>query len=54
VPVLRREMDALRPARVPEAPTHASLVLAAERSAQTDTADAPDTAAQLTSAGRAA
>ncbi|MDT4944463.1 MAG: hypothetical protein QOH14_1196, partial [Pseudonocardiales bacterium] len=32
VPVLRREMDALRPAGVPEAPTHESL-LAASRSA---------------------
>ncbi|HEY1487003.1 MAG TPA: 5,10-methylene tetrahydromethanopterin reductase, partial [Micromonosporaceae bacterium] len=29
VPVLRREFDALRPAHVPEAPTHASLVAAA-------------------------
>lgn len=28
VPVLRREFDALRPAHVPEAPTHASLVAA--------------------------
>ena len=30
VPVLRREFDALRPAHVPEAPTHESLVAAAE------------------------
>src|SRR6201991_443856 len=29
VPVLRRELDALRPATVPDAPTHASLVAAA-------------------------
>ena len=29
VPVLRRELDALRPAHVPEAPTHASLKAAA-------------------------
>ncbi|NHC46252.1 LLM class flavin-dependent oxidoreductase [Motilibacter aurantiacus] len=28
VPVLRRELDALRPAHVPDAPTHASLVAA--------------------------
>src|ERR671932_2584465 len=28
VPVLRREFDALRPADVPDAPTHASLVAA--------------------------
>ena len=28
VPVLRRELDALRPADVPEAPTHASLLAA--------------------------
>ncbi|MEU7633558.1 LLM class flavin-dependent oxidoreductase [Nocardia sp. NPDC049220] len=28
VPVLRKEFDALRPAHVPDAPTHASLVLA--------------------------
>jgi hypothetical protein len=28
VPVLRREFDALRPAHVPDAPTHASLVAA--------------------------
>ena len=30
VPVLRKEFDALRPAHVPDAPTHASL-LAAKR-----------------------
>jgi hypothetical protein len=29
VPVLRKEFDALRPAHVPDAPTHASLVAAA-------------------------
>ncbi|GAB2568429.1 LLM class flavin-dependent oxidoreductase [Microlunatus antarcticus] len=45
VPVLRREMDALRPAHVPDAPTHASRVLAAQSPAPT---------AQLTTAGRAA
>ena len=48
VPVLRREMDALRPAHVPDAPTHASRVLAAEQ------ADAQATTAELTSTGRAA
>jgi len=31
VPVLRKEFDALRPAHVPEAPTHSSLKAAAER-----------------------
>jgi hypothetical protein len=30
VPVLRRELDALRPAEVPDAPTHASLKSAAD------------------------
>ncbi|GAA3576852.1 LLM class flavin-dependent oxidoreductase [Microlunatus spumicola] len=52
VPVLRRELDALRPAHVPDAPTHASLVLAAQQ------ADDQDAAAELvsglTSTGRAA
>ena len=33
VPVLRREMDALRPAHVPDAPTHASRVAAAQAGA---------------------
>ena len=37
VPVLRRELDALRPADVPDAPTHASL-LAAKRAAEGDAA----------------
>jgi len=31
IPVLRKEFDSLRPAHVPEAPTHASLKAAAER-----------------------
>jgi len=52
VPVLRREMDALRPAGVPDAPTHASLVLAAQQRTQQDPQQ--DDAAQLTAAGRAA
>jgi hypothetical protein len=30
IPVLRREFDALRPKHVPEAPTHASLLAAAQ------------------------
>jgi hypothetical protein len=30
VPVLRREFGALKPAHVPDAPTHASLVAAAQ------------------------
>ena len=46
VPVLRREMDALRPANVPEAPTHASRVLAAQQFGATS--------AQPTSVGSAA
>ena len=33
VPVLRRELDALRPAHVPDAPTHASLKAAVEAGA---------------------
>ena len=49
VPVLRREMDALRPAHVPDAPTHASRVLAAEREGSTAPADA-----RLVTTGRAA
>ncbi|MEO6997141.1 MAG: 5,10-methylene tetrahydromethanopterin reductase, partial [Terracoccus sp.] len=32
VPVLRKEFDALRPAHVPEAPTHTSLLAAAANS----------------------
>ncbi len=40
VPVLRRELDALRPAHVPEAPTHASLLAAA----RTEAAQAADEA----------
>jgi len=37
VPVLRRELDAMRPADVPDAPNHASL-LAAKRAAESDVA----------------
>ncbi|WP_106536079.1 CE1758 family FMN-dependent luciferase-like monooxygenase [Haloactinopolyspora alba] len=35
VPVLRKELDAGRPAHVPDAPTHASRVAAAEQAAET-------------------
>jgi hypothetical protein len=38
VPVLRREFDALRPAHVPEAPTHESLMAAARAAVE----QAPD------------
>src|SRR5690606_9794051 len=38
-PVLRREFEAMRPAHVPEAPTHASLVAAASRGGWPLTAD---------------
>ncbi|MGW4057738.1 LLM class flavin-dependent oxidoreductase [Amycolatopsis sp. NPDC004747] len=34
VPVLRKEMDSLRPSHVPDAPTHASLKAAAERAGE--------------------
>lgn len=34
VPVLRKELDALRPSHVPEAPTHAGLVAAAQARAE--------------------
>jgi hypothetical protein len=36
VPVLRKEFAALKPAHVPEAPTHASLLLAQEKDQQKD------------------
>ncbi|MEU7959148.1 LLM class flavin-dependent oxidoreductase [Micromonospora humida] len=46
VPVLRKEFDALRPAHVPVAPTHASLVAARDAAdkAATGTSDAGDLA----------
>jgi len=34
IPVLRKEFAALRPAHVPEAPTHATLVAAARAKAE--------------------
>ncbi|WP_112241819.1 LLM class flavin-dependent oxidoreductase [Kribbella monticola] len=37
VPVLRKEFDSLRPAHVPEAPTHASLKAAADRAQALET-----------------
>ncbi|QNE20115.1 LLM class flavin-dependent oxidoreductase [Kribbella qitaiheensis] len=37
IPVLRKEFDSLRPAHVPEAPTHASLKAAAERAQTLET-----------------
>ena len=37
IPVLRKEFDSLRPAHVPEAPTHASLKAAAERAQALET-----------------
>ncbi|WFE93605.1 LLM class flavin-dependent oxidoreductase [Micromonospora sp. WMMD987] len=44
VPVLRREFDALRPAHVPVAPTHASLVAARDAAASATTGDTGDLA----------
>ena len=52
VPVLRREMDALRPADVPHAPTHATRVLAAHQTGTHQTGDAGDP--RLVTTGRAA
>jgi hypothetical protein len=40
VPVLRREFEALRPAHVPEAPTHASRLAAARAAGETEAAPA--------------
>jgi len=37
VPVLRKEFDALRPSHVPDGPTHASLLVAADRANQQTT-----------------
>ncbi|WP_329011475.1 LLM class flavin-dependent oxidoreductase [Micromonospora rifamycinica] len=45
VPVLRKEFDALRPAHVPVAPTHASLVAARDAAASATTGDPGDLAA---------
>jgi putative FMN-dependent luciferase-like monooxygenase len=41
VPVLRKEFAALKPAHVPEAPTHASLKAAAERAQELETIEEP-------------
>jgi putative FMN-dependent luciferase-like monooxygenase len=42
VPVLRKEFDAMRPAHVPEAPTHASLKAAADRAQELETVTTPE------------
>jgi putative FMN-dependent luciferase-like monooxygenase len=49
VPVLRREFEAMRPAHVPDGPTHAGLVSARDAAAAATPATAPlaDTAAPL-------
>jgi len=44
VPVLRRELDAKRPAHVPDAPTHASLLAAARAGAGQTGADRAESA----------
>ena len=41
VPVLRKEFAALKPAHVPDAPTHESLKVAAERARELETIDEP-------------
>ncbi|WP_427886828.1 LLM class flavin-dependent oxidoreductase [Kribbella sp. GL6] len=41
VPVLRKEFAALKPAHVPDAPTHASLKAAAERARELETIEEP-------------
>jgi putative FMN-dependent luciferase-like monooxygenase len=48
VPVLRREFDALRPAHVPVAPTHASLVAARDAARADSTAVATTDTAEVT------
>ena len=48
VPVLRKEFAALKPAHVPDAPTHASLKAAAERARQLETIDEPAVVAEPT------
>ncbi|MFL5679292.1 MAG: LLM class flavin-dependent oxidoreductase [Chloroflexota bacterium] len=49
VPVLRRELDALRPADVPDGPTHESLRAAAEAKAAADAAPPEDARVPATS-----
>jgi len=46
VPVLRKEFAALKPAHVPEAPTHASLKAAAERARDLETIEEPAAVAE--------
>ncbi|GAA1114180.1 LLM class flavin-dependent oxidoreductase [Kribbella jejuensis] len=48
VPVLRKEFAALKPAHVPDAPTHASLKAAAERARELETIREPAVAAEPT------
>ncbi|MEU8222615.1 LLM class flavin-dependent oxidoreductase [Kribbella sp. NPDC048915] len=48
VPVLRKEFAALKPAHVPDAPTHAALKAAAERARALETVDEPIEAVQRT------
>jgi hypothetical protein len=43
VPVLRREFAALKPAHVPDAPTHASLVAARAAKAATGSGETTET-----------
>jgi len=50
VPVLRRELDALRPADVPDAPTHASRLAAAQATARAEATDATDATDEATEA----
>ena len=50
VPVLRRELDALRPADVPDGPTHASRLAAANAAAETEASDAADSGDEATEA----
>jgi hypothetical protein len=55
VPVLRKEFAALRPAHVPDAPTHASLVAAAGGAHDSTVyADADDVTGASPDASRAA
>jgi putative FMN-dependent luciferase-like monooxygenase len=48
VPVLRKEFAALKPAHVPDAPTHASLKAAAERARDLETIEEPAPVAEPT------
>ncbi|MFF0338833.1 LLM class flavin-dependent oxidoreductase [Kribbella sp. NPDC004875] len=52
VPVLRKEFAALKPAHVPDAPTHASLKAAAERARDLETIEEPAAVAEPTAEER--